>query len=84
MMLEASRALKDSNNKDTNLIAVTILTSLDNDDLKDIGFSDTSDALVLQLAQLAKDSGLDGIVCSAKEISLIREKIGNNFLLVVP
>ena len=84
MMLEASRALKDSNNKDTKLIAVTILTSLDNDDLEDIGFSDTSDALVLQLAQLAKDSGLDGIVCSAKEISLIREKIGNNFLLVVP
>ena len=84
MMLEASRALKDSNNNDTKLIAVTILTSLDNDDLKDIGFSDTSDALVLQLAQLAKDSGLDGIVCSAKEISLIREKIGNNFLLVVP
>ena len=84
MMIQASRALKDSNNKDTKLIAVTILTSLDNGDLKDIGFSDTSDALVLQLAQLAKDSGLDGIVCSAKEISTIRKAIGEDFLLVVP
>jgi len=84
MMLEASRALKDSNNNNTKIIAVTMLTSLDNDDLKDIGFSGTTDSLVLKLAQLAKDSGLDGIVCSAKEISMIRKNIGDDFLLVVP
>ena len=61
-----------------------MLTSLDDNDLKEVGFSITSNELVLNLAKLAKDSGLDGIVCSAKEISKIRESIGEDFLLVVP
>jgi orotidine-5'-phosphate decarboxylase len=84
MMRAASRARKDSNNKNTKIIAVTILTSLDDNDLKEVGFSITSNELVLSLAKLAKDSGLDGIVCSAREISTIREAIGKDFLLVVP
>ena len=84
MMRAASRARKDSNNKNTKIIAVTMLTSLDDNDLKEVGFSITSNELVLSLAKLAKDSGLDGIVCSAKEISTIRKAIGEDFLLVVP
>ena len=84
MMRAASRARKDSNNKNTKIIAVTMLTSLDDNDLKEVGFSITSNELVLSLAKLAKDSGLDGIVCSAKEISTIRKAIGKDFLLVVP
>ena len=84
MMKAASRARKDSNNKNTKIIAVTMLTSLDDNDLKEVGFSITSNELVLSLAKLAKDSGLDGIVCSAREISTIREAIGKDFLLVVP
>ena len=84
MMRAASRARKDSNNKNTKIIAVTMLTSLDDNDLKEVGFSITSNELVLSLAKLAKDSGLDGIVCSAREISTIREAIGKDFLLVVP
>ena len=84
MMLAASKALKDSGNKNTKIIAVTILTSLDDNDLHEIGFSETSNELVLKQAILAKESGLDGIVCSAKEISTIRENIGTNFMLVVP
>ena len=84
MMLAASKALKDSGNKNTKIIAVTILTSLDDNDLHEIGFSGTSNELVLKQAILAKESGLDGIVCSAKEISTIRENIGTNFMLVVP
>ena len=84
MMSAASRAREDSNNKNTKIIAVTILTSLDDNDLKEVGFSITSNELVLSLAKLTKDSGLDGIVCSAKEISTIRKAIGEDFLLVVP
>ena len=84
MMRAASRARKDSNNKNTKIIAVTMLTSLDDNDLKEVGFSITSNELVLSLAKLAKDSGLDGIVCSTREISTIREAIGKDFLLVVP
>ena len=84
MMNAAFRARKDSNNKNTKIIAVTILTSLDNNDLKEVGFSNTSNELVLSLAKLTKDSGLDGIVCSAKEISTIRAAIGEDFLLFFP
>jgi len=84
MMMAASRALKESNNVKTKIIAVTVLTSLDNNDLKEIGFDEKSDTLVVKLANLVKDSGLDGIVCSAKEISLVRKSIGDDFILVVP
>ena len=84
MIMDAAKALKDSGNKNTKIIAVTILTSLDDNDLYEIGFSGTSNELVLRLAKLAQESGLDGIVCSAKEISTIRENIGSDFMLVVP
>ena len=84
MMMAAAKALKDSGNKNTKIIAVTILTSLDDNDLYEIGFSGTSNESVLRLAKLAQESGLDGIVCSAKEISTIRENIGSDFMLVVP
>ena len=62
MMRAASRARKDSNNKNTKIIAVTMLTSLDDNDLKEVGFSITSNELVLSLAKLAKDSGLKEVV----------------------
>jgi orotidine-5'-phosphate decarboxylase len=84
MMMAAAKALKDSGNKTTKIIAVTILTSLDDDDLCKLGFSEPSKDLVLKLAKLAQESGLDGVVCSAQEISLIRENINNDFMLVVP
>ena len=84
-MLEAAvKARDESDNKSTKLIAVTVLTSLDDNDIKEIGYRENSEGLVLRLASLAKDSGLDGVVCSAKEISLIREKLGKDFILVVP
>ncbi len=84
-MLEAAvKARDESDNKSTKLIAVTVLTSLDDNDIKEIGYRENSEGLVLRLASLAKDSGLDGVVCSAKEISLIKEKLGKDFILVVP
>ena len=71
MMMAAAKALKDSGNKTTKIIAVTILTSLDNNDLCELGFLESSKDLVLKLAKLAQESGLDGVVCSAQELSLI-------------
>jgi orotidine-5'-phosphate decarboxylase len=84
MLEAAAKARSEFKDKPTKLIAVTVLTSLDNNDIEEIGYKDNSEDLVLRLASLAKDSGLDGVVCSAKEISLIKSKLGKNFILVVP
>ena len=66
------------------MVAVTILTSLDNSDLSDIGITDGVNEGVKRLALLAKKSGLDGVVCSSKEISIIRESCGEDFVIIVP
>lgn len=66
------------------VIAVTILTSMDEMALKKTGISDTMDAEVLRLAKLAKEAGLDGVVASPSEIRLLREDLGGDFLIVTP
>ncbi len=66
------------------IIAVTILTSLDSPSLTAVGFSGTPREASLMLALLARDSGLDGVVCSPEEIGTIRSACGPAFLLVVP
>lgn len=66
------------------LIAVTVLTSLDTAALSRIGLSGTPRDAALRLALLAKESGLDGVVCSPEEIAVIRSACGPDFLLVVP
>lgn len=83
-MLQA--ATQASNGSGLTILAVTVLTSLDNADLNQIGFSEelNSAELALRLAQLAKSAGISGIVCSAKEVALIRKLIGNNTTLVTP
>jgi len=68
----------------TLLTAVTVLTSLSAEDLLEIGFRDVPEAQVLRLARLAADCGLDGVVCSAREISMLRPQLANDFLLVTP
>ncbi len=80
-MLEAARAAVSGTPK---LIAVTILTSMNQQDLADIGISETPQSMVLRLARLAQDCGLDGVVCSALETSLLRKQCGNQFCLVTP
>ncbi|GGF62303.1 orotidine 5'-phosphate decarboxylase [Terasakiella brassicae] len=65
-------------------IAVTILTALDQDDLDAIGINDTIEDQVVRLAKLTQDNGLDGVVCSAKEIAPIRAACGPDFKLIVP
>ena len=65
-------------------IAVTILTSMDDTDLRGIGFDNTPQSQAVHLAKLAQDSGMDGVVCSAHEISPIRKACGDDFQLIVP
>ena len=66
------------------LVAVTLLTSLDEADLEAIGQRGPLDEQVLRLARLAQASGLDGVVCSPREIAALRTACGAGFTLVVP
>ena len=66
------------------VIAVTVLTSLDAAALAEVGFDGSPQTAALRLAVLAKESGLDGVVCSPEEIVAIRAACGPGFLLVVP
>jgi len=65
-------------------IAVTILTALDQDDLHSVGIPDTIEDQVVRLAKLSQENGMDGVVCSAKEITPIRAACGPDFKLIVP
>lgn len=66
------------------ILAVTVLTSLDETDFKEIGFNNSSDDQVRRLASLAQESGVDGVVCSAREIETIRVTCGKNFKILTP
>lgn len=67
-----------------SIIAVTVLTSMTSADLNEIGVPGSPDEEVIRLARLAKASGLDGVVASPLETRLIREKVGDGFLIVTP
>src|SRR5581483_2523991 len=71
-------------NPKTKVIAVTVLTSLEPSDLVAVGQNGSPQDQVLRLARLAKDSGLDGVVCSAQEAAALKAALGPDFLLVVP
>lgn len=66
------------------LIAVTVLTSLGDDDLAAIGQQGPASDQVRRLAALAQEAGLDGVVCSPQEIELLRRDCGSDFVLVTP
>lgn len=66
------------------LVAVTVLTSLHEEDLAPLGLKDSVEENVLRLAGAAKESGLDGVVASPREIGIIKEKFGENFVVVTP
>jgi orotidine-5'-phosphate decarboxylase len=83
MMQAASAAAKTLPNKPL-IVGVTVLTSLDSVDLENIGVNAKLQDQVKRLASLAQESGLDGVVCSAHEIEIIRETCGKDFKLVVP
>lgn len=66
------------------LIAVTVLTSLSDDDLRAVGIQDSAEQQVLRLARLTQAAGLDGVVCSAQEALALRRACGPDFKLVTP
>ena len=66
------------------IVGVTVLTSLSNEDLQDIGCNMTTEELAIKRAKLAKESGIDGVVCSAKEVDKIVEACGKDFVTVCP
>jgi orotidine-5'-phosphate decarboxylase len=88
-MLTAARHAVDetaeaSGAKAPLLIAVTVLTSLSNEDLKATGVGDDAARQALRLARLTSDCGLDGVVCSAREAPALRAALGPRFTLVTP
>jgi len=83
MMQAAQAALAEFDNRPL-LIAVTVLTSMEQEDLAEIGLSGTPKENVLCLAALAQSAGLDGVVCSAQEASVLRQALGDDFCLVTP
>lgn len=84
-MLEAARdAAAEAGPKRPRVVAVTVLTSLDDGDLAAVGQQGPAAAQVLRLATLAETSGLDGVVCSPHEVAELRAALGQQFALVVP
>jgi orotidine-5'-phosphate decarboxylase len=87
MMEAAKQALvksETSGNQSPLLIAVTWLTSSGQAELDALGIKMTPQEMVSRLARMAKNAGLDGVVCSAQEALILRHNMGDNFLLVTP
>jgi len=83
-MMQAAREALEGLSGRPRLIAVTVLTSMGEEELRAIGIAASARQQVLLLASLAHDSGMDGVVCSAQEAPLLRPACGADFLLVTP
>jgi orotidine-5'-phosphate decarboxylase len=84
MMHKAKKALEKFGDKAPLLIAVTVLTSMDEQELKRLGIDKSPQDQVIYLAKLAKEAGLAGVVCSAQEAKVLKAELGENFKLVTP
>jgi orotidine-5'-phosphate decarboxylase len=88
MLAAASRAAREESDKTGKprplLLGVTVLTSLKDEELRQIGFAHPVADQALRLAVLARNSGLDGVVCSPHEIEIIKRECGDDFLVVTP
>lgn len=80
-MAAAVAAARGSN---VTLLAVTVLTSMDDHDLSDAGYHDSATGLVLKRARQAREAGMGGIVCSAAEAEAVREIVGSDMAIVTP
>lgn len=83
-MLEAARRGLSETATTTRVVGVTLLTSLSDDDAREIGLRAGIGASALTLAELASAAGLDGVVCAPTEARMLRERFGRDFLLVTP
>ncbi len=85
MMTEAAAELKKlPEDKRPLLIGVTVLTSMAESDLIEVGVTRSLDQQVASLARLAKGSGLDGVVASGRELAIIRREVPGDFLIITP
>lgn len=87
MMQAAAHAAREAEDKGLSvpaMLAVTVLTSLEASDLHAMGINGSAREQVVRLAQLARANGMDGVVCSAHEIEVLRAEMGADFKLVVP
>lgn len=83
MMESAANAIANHAQR-PHLIAVTVLTSMDDSDLQQVGVVDVPKVQVQRLAELARSSGMDGVVCSAQEAAMLKQACGPTFELVTP
>ena len=84
MMTAAKEALQPYGERAPHLIAVTVLTSMEQDELARVGVSGPLQDHVLRLAALTQEAGLEGVVCSAQEASLLKSRLGQDFKLITP
>lgn len=84
MMEAAVRAAEQAGKDKPLMIAVTVLTSLDETDLARVGMRGSPADQVVRLAKLAKECGMDGVVCSSHEIEILKAELGADFKLIVP
>ena len=82
--LEMMKAAKEACSKKTKLLGVTMLTSLDENQIEQVGYRTGISARVDQMAKLTDMAGLDGVVCSAHEIASLRRNCRGDFILMVP
>ena len=82
------RSVVENNPSGTKILAVTVLTSLESGDLKELGYQEkyVNDLteLVLLKARLAKDAGCSGVVCSGHEVDRVKKELGSDFIAVTP
>lgn len=83
-MMQAARDAIEPGPSSPKLVAVTVLTSMAEADLREVGIEASPFEAAVRLAQLAAACGLDGVVCSAHEAGVIRDRCGGNFLRVTP
>lgn len=83
-MVKAAVAARDEAGSSLALLGVTVLTSMDDRDLRELGFAQTVAPTVMSLAKLGKQWGVDGIVCSSEELANVRRELSRDFLTVVP
>ncbi len=87
LMMEAAAEVVRSHRREggtTELLAVTVLTSLDREAFARLGYSEEPSEMALHLAKLAKESGCDGVVCSAREAAVVRDVCGESFSRLTP
>jgi orotidine-5'-phosphate decarboxylase len=83
-MLRATMEAAASATPRPRVLGVTVLTSMNDADLEAVGQTGPAASQVIRLARLAKSSGLDGVVCSPREIAMVREACGPEFLIATP